>query len=85
MYLPQCKPISDQAVLRRIEGILTVVANATEGSRNSKVYWAAKRFEEMIQFGLIDSHQAENLLFDIAKISGLDSKEISTAMRGLRS
>ena len=72
-------------MLRRIEGILSVVANATEGSRNSKVFWASKRFEEMIRFESIDSHQAENLLFNIAKMYRLDSKEISTAIRGLRS
>ena len=81
----QCQPISEQAVLRRVGGILTIVANATKGSRNSKVYWAAKRFEEMIMSGLIDRGSVEHHLFNIAQLSGLDGNEILTAMRGLRS
>ena len=66
-------------MLRRVGGILTIVANATKGSRNSKVYWAAKRFEEMIISGLIDLRSVEHHLFNIAQLSGLDGKEILTA------
>ena len=64
-------------MLRRIEGILTVVANATEGSRNSKVYWAAKRFEEMIMSGLIDRGSSRTPPIQYCQLSGLDGNEIS--------
>ena len=62
-------------MLRRVGGILTIVPNATKGSRNSKVYWAAKRFEEMIMSGLIDRGSVDHHLFNIAQLSGLDGNE----------
>jgi hypothetical protein len=38
--------LSDIAILRGIEGILNVVANAPEGQRNAVIFWAAKCLEK---------------------------------------
>jgi AAA domain/Bifunctional DNA primase/polymerase, N-terminal len=52
----------EDARLRAIPGILSLLANAREGERNRITFWAACRFSEMVRDGLLTQSLAEDLL-----------------------
>lgn len=71
----------EDAKLRAIPGILSLVANARQGERNRITYWAACRFSEMVRGGLITQRLAEELLLQSASRCGLNGMEILRTAR----
>jgi hypothetical protein len=73
-------------VRRRLEGLLAVVYDAREGSRNSSLYWAACRTAEMTAEGLVGREDAIDLLTGAGVETGLDEVEVhrtlASAFRG---
>jgi hypothetical protein len=72
---------SEDAKLRAIPGILSLVANARQGERNRITFWAACRFSEMVRDGLITQRLAEDLLLQSASRCGLNGMEILRTAR----
>jgi hypothetical protein len=72
---------SEDAKLRAIPGILSLVANARQGERNRITFWAACRFNEMVRDGLITQRLAEELLLQGASRCGLNGMEILRTAR----
>jgi hypothetical protein len=72
---------SEDARLRAIPGILSLVANARQGERNQLTFWAACRFSEMVRDGLITQRLAEELLQQSAARCGLNGMEILATAR----
>ena len=72
---------SEDAKLRAIPSILSLLANAREGERNRITFWAACRFNEMVRDGLITQGLAEELLLQGARRCGLAGREILTTAR----
>jgi hypothetical protein len=72
---------SEDFRLRAVPGILSLLANARPGERNSITYWAACRFNEMVRDGLITQHLAEGLLLQGASRCGLNGMEILATAR----
>jgi hypothetical protein len=63
----------------RTHDILAVVMNAGPGDgRNKKLYWAARRFGELIAEGLVSRVSAEIMLLSVARYCG------TVAKRGLK-
>jgi hypothetical protein len=63
----------------RSQNILAVVMNAKAGDgRNKKLYWAARRFGELIAEGLVPRENAEIMLLSVARYCG------TLAKRGLK-
>ena len=71
----------EDAKLRAIPGILSLVANARQGERNRITFWAACRFSEMVRDGLITQRLAEELLLQGAARCGLNGMEILRTAR----
>jgi|GEM_PF-6838221 len=71
----------EDAKLRAIPGILSLVANARQGERNRITFWAACRFNEMVLDGLITQRLADELLLHGASRCGLNGMEILTTAR----
>jgi hypothetical protein len=71
----------EDAKLRAIPGILSLVANARQGERNRITFWAACRFDEMVRDGLITQGLAEDLLLQSASRCGLNGMEIIRTAR----
>ena len=71
----------EDAKLRAIPGILSLVANARQGERNRITFWAACRLHEMVRDGLITQGLAEDLLLHGASRCGLNGMEILTTAR----
>jgi hypothetical protein len=72
---------AEDAKLRAIPGILSLLANARHGERNRITFWAACRFSEMVRDGLITERLAEELLLQGASRCGLNGMEILTTAR----
>ena len=72
---------AEDAKLRAIPGILSLVANARQGERNRITFWAACRFAEMVRDGLITQRLAEELLLQSAARCGLPHAEAMNAAR----
>jgi hypothetical protein len=71
----------EDAKLRAIPGILSLVATARQGERNRITFWAACRFSEMVRDGLITQRLAEELLLQGASRCGLNGMEILNTAR----
>jgi hypothetical protein len=71
----------EDAKLRAIPGILSLVANARQGERNSITFLAGCRFSEMVRDGLITDSLAKELLLQGASRCGLTGMEILTTAR----
>jgi hypothetical protein len=52
---------------RRVRGILSVVVYAVEGTRNTRLNWAAYSMRELIEAGVISRANAETLLMQAAE------------------
>jgi hypothetical protein len=79
--VPRDARIFEDAKLRAIPGILSLVANARQGERNRITFWAACRFDEMVRDGLITQGLAEDLLLQSASRCGLTGMEILRTAR----
>jgi hypothetical protein len=62
---------------KAIEGIVRTVSGATEGSRNSILYWGAQRLKERVNEGQISRNNAEAQLIAAAQSVGLSQIEAS--------
>ena len=58
-----------------INGILRTLSDATNGERNSTLYWAARRIQDRIAAGEIDRSRAERDLLYAARQCGLTDLE----------
>jgi hypothetical protein len=69
----------------KVFGILRTVANAKEGERNQILYWAARRFAEMVAQRLMSEGRAVELCVEAASRAGLPKDEgRRTALSALR-
>jgi hypothetical protein len=69
------------AVVGRVAGIVSAVANAREGERNNVLFWAACRLTEMVRDGSVSDGAAKDLLQQSAERCGLTGMEaLRTAM-----
>jgi Bifunctional DNA primase/polymerase, N-terminal len=76
------KPTS---LIKKLDGIVSVVETAREGERNAILFWSSCRFGEMIGDGTISKSLALDLLLDAASRTGLPASEArKTIESGLR-
>jgi Bifunctional DNA primase/polymerase, N-terminal len=54
----------------RIDGLIATVATAPYGERSSRLYWAGRRFVEMVDEGEIEESYAKELLLEAAMYAG---------------
>jgi hypothetical protein len=54
----------------KIDRVVAFVAAAPEGERSNRLYWAARRFVEMCDEGLVDESYAQELLLEAARYAG---------------
>jgi hypothetical protein len=70
---------------RAIEGLVRSVAQASDGNRNSMLYWASRCMAEKIALHAIDQETARARLEEAAQAAGLPPCEAATTVRsGLR-
>jgi hypothetical protein len=50
--------------------LIAKVATAPEGERSSRLYWAARRFVEMCNEGVVNDDYAKELLLEAARYAG---------------
>src|SRR5262249_53179486 len=88
LFHPQAHAASSDA---RIAGIVSTVASAREGTRNSILFWATCRIRDMEEEGEIDERGSEDALTEVFAASmhtGLRADEIrrtvNSAMQGDR-
>jgi hypothetical protein len=67
-------PTGDPA--RRVEAVLRRVLDATDGSRNSLLHWAACRLGEMVTLGEVDEASAIDALYTAGRHIGLEHGEL---------
>ena len=67
--------------LRAVIGVLRIIVAAPVGERNQRLFWAACRFSEMVDDGLITRRYADELLMRGGASAGLSGKEILTTGR----
>jgi hypothetical protein len=71
--------------MRALAQLVRLVANASEGQRNSLTFWAACRVGEMIASGLLDADSAAAVIAEAAIGAGLTRPEAErTARSGIR-
>lgn len=74
--------LSPHAVQARVTGLLRTVNEASEGTRNDTLHWAACRVGEMVATGeLSDARRAADALSHVAATTGLDGREIHGTIR----
>ncbi|OZB22294.1 MULTISPECIES: bifunctional DNA primase/polymerase [unclassified Acidiphilium] len=82
---PAPRPIGDirtpQKIERTIAGLVRTVAQAAEGARNSKLYWACHRLHELAERGELDRGAAKALARAAAQHSGLPARERELTIR----
>lgn len=66
---------------RALEGVLRAVADAPEGRRRNVAFWAACRLGEQVSIGVMDAHQAIDLVVRAAEQAGLEHAEARRAAR----
>lgn len=84
--LPSDLPPASSVNLRaRVRGVLRFLADAPEGERNRRLFWASCRFGEWAAYGHVDEDEARDMLTAIAERVGLDERETTdTITSGLR-
>jgi hypothetical protein len=69
-------------------GILSKIANASEGNRNSILYWGACRFVELVDQSILSATDAAGLLIEAGMRSGLTfleaNRSVQSAFRGTK-
>jgi hypothetical protein len=69
---------------KAVAGLVSFVAHATEGVRNSSLFWAAARMAERAKAGQISAAEGERLLTDAARSAGLPAPEIRSVLASAR-
>ena len=84
LYFRILQLISRRHDQRRVRGILSVVVHAVEGTRNTRLNWAAFSMRELIEAGVMSRANAETLLMHAAgRYAASDG--VSAAMATIRS
>jgi hypothetical protein len=72
------------ATEKRLEAVIKAAAQASEGSRNSLLFWASKRCAEMVAEGSLAAEAAKAALVEAGKHAGLSEREAkATVVSGL--
>jgi hypothetical protein len=66
---------------RAIAGLIRTIAGAREGERNSKAFWGACRFAELVKDGKLSEAEALAIVIEAASRAGLHQDEIQTTAR----
>jgi hypothetical protein len=78
-------PISSALAQRQLDGILGTVVTASEGERNHVTFWAACRFAELVDQGVVGRDDAIALVTEAAARAGLPHHEARrTALSAFR-
>ena len=78
-------PISSALAQRQLDGILRTVVTASEGERNHVTFWAACRFAELVDQGVVGRDDAIALVTEAAGRAGLPHHEARrTALSAFR-
>jgi hypothetical protein len=77
---PRRDPPSPRQAVAAVEGIVRVVAQATNGQRNAVTYWAACRMRESVAAGNLSENLAREILLDAASRNGLPAVEAATTI-----
>jgi hypothetical protein len=90
---PRHQPQRRQAAMsvdsstRALQGLVNVVLNSTEGSRNDRLFWAAAKAWEHVRDGHVAASDVEGLLIEAAIRVGLGAGEaartVASAGRGV--
>jgi hypothetical protein len=82
-YVP--RPITVTSVCRSIEGIIRMIATATPGERNGKLFWGANRLKDAADQSIISHSDAMGLALEAATRCGLPyveaRKTVASAFR----
>jgi hypothetical protein len=71
--------------MKQFEALVRFAANATEGERNHRAYWAACRMGEAIALGHITEGAAISMIVEAARAAGLPEREATlTAISGVQ-
>ncbi len=66
---------SEELLEAQIIGLCRTVATASEGERNNALYWAARRFVEMVDQNLVYEKAVRDLLLEAALRTGLPDEQ----------
>lgn len=70
---------------RRVEALVQCVLDASEGTRNARLYWATCRMAEVIAAGGLTADEAQHCLHLAGEAAGLTGDEVAaTVASGLR-
>lgn len=70
---------------RRVEALVQTVLDASEGTRNARLYWATCRMVEVIAAGGLTADEAQHCLHLAGEAAGLTGDEVAaTVASGLR-
>jgi bifunctional DNA primase/polymerase-like protein len=76
---------NSEAARRKLEGVIRVIAWATEGERNAKTFWGACRLAEMAREGFLSRDDAIAVTVEAASRTGLPRHEaLRTAQSAFR-
>ncbi|MGB7976299.1 MAG: bifunctional DNA primase/polymerase [Roseiarcus sp.] len=78
---PRRDPPSPRQAVAAVEGIVRVVATATNGQRNAVTYWGARRLRELHEEGRIGEGLAREIILDAALRNGLPAIEAARTIR----
>ena len=78
---PRRDPPSPRQAVAAVEGIVRVVAQATNGQRNAVTYWGARRLRELHEEGRIGEGLAREIILDAALRNGLPAIEAARTIK----
>jgi Bifunctional DNA primase/polymerase, N-terminal len=82
---PRWQAMSPDRARRQLDGIIRVVAWASEGERNAKTFWGACRLAEMTREGFLSRNDAIAVAVEAASRAGLPRQEaLRTAQSAFR-
>jgi hypothetical protein len=74
-------PVRDAAPDRVLDGLVRVVQEAENGTRNERTFWALNRALEHAADGTLDEHRAVDEIRGAALDIGLSENEVSATIR----
>jgi hypothetical protein len=78
---PRRDPPSPRQAVAAVEGIVRVVAQATNGQRNAVTYWGARRLRELHEQGRLTEGLAREIILDAARRNGLPATEAARTIK----
>jgi hypothetical protein len=78
---PRRDPPSPRQAVAAVEGIVRVVAQATNGQRNAVTYWGARRLRELHEEGRLTESLAREIILDAALRNGLPAIEAARTIK----